>query len=292
MFDDLLPHIAQRLSEILSQPVKAISAQPIGGGCINQSARVITNQGSYFVKRNSSQQYPRMFECEANGLELLRSTEAIRVPKVLGLGTHENQSFIIIEFLQASAPDYDFWSIFGHQLAELHRSSQSQYGLQEDNYVGSIRQVNTLNDDWLDFFKTNRLEPLIKQARDQNLLDEKQQKRFKKLIKKLPKLLPTDQPALLHGDLWSGNFMVDGHGYPALVDPAVYYGHREVDLAMSLLFGGFDEQFYNAYNESYPLEEGFMERVEIYKLYPLLVHLNLFGPTYVDSIKRILQQFT
>ena len=166
--------------------------------------------------------------------------------------------------------------------------SAVSFGLDHDNYIGSLAQSNKKHADWISFFMEERIRPQLKLAMDKKLIDEGTVKQFDKLFDHFDRLIPKEKPALLHGDLWNGNFLVSDSSRAALIDPAVYFGHREMDLAMTTLFGGFDSEFYRAYDEVFPLEKGFEKRVDIHNLYPLLVHVNLFGGGYVRQVKAVL----
>ena len=182
-------------------------------------------------------------------------------------------------------------SLFGKQLAQLHQNTNTSFGLEESNYIGSLLQQNNLHNNWIDFFINERLKPQIKLARDNGKIDLSTITKFERLYTKLDEIFPEEPPALLHGDLWSGNFMVDEKGGPVIIDPAVYFGHREMDIAMTKLFGGFNQQLYQSYNEHFPLEKGWEQRVDICNLYPLMVHVNLFGGGYLEQVKSILNKF-
>jgi len=186
----------------------------------------------------------------------------------------------------------DYWTDFGHKLAGLHRCSKENFGLDHDNYIGSLPQSNGSSSTWVEFFINQRLRVQLTLAKNGNNIPSQLLQSFDKLIQKIPDWLPEEKPALLHGDLWSGNVMVGSDGKVCLIDPAVYYGHREIELAFTTLFGGFDQSFYHAYNEEFPLAQGYEDRFDIYNLYPLLVHVNLFGSSYLSGIQTILDRFT
>lgn len=288
-------HLRKAISDLLTkyfdEPVTITHIRAVGGGSINHAAKIDTDHGTFFVKWNLADKYPQMFEKEAKGLALLESAGVLRVPKVIGASRTGMNAFLILEYIEVNTPNFNFWEYFGRDLAKLHQTTYPQFGLDYPNFVGSLVQSNDWHDDFTSFFIHQRLKPQLKLAVDNQYLGKRHVQQFNRLFKKLPALIPSEVPALVHGDLWSGNFMVDGKGKAALVDPAVYYGHREVDLAMSHLFGGFDYAFYEAYNEVFPLASGFKDRIEIYNLYPLLVHINLFGNTYVSSVENVLSQF-
>jgi fructosamine-3-kinase len=185
-----------------------------------------------------------------------------------------------------------YWIELGRGLANIHKNRSPTFGLNHDNYIGSLKQSNSPTNSWIHFFIHSRINSQLKLAIDKGQLNSSHQQKFEILFKELPNLLPNEKPALLHGDLWSGNVIVDHHGNAVLIDPAVYYGHREMDLAFTRLFGGFNSEFYHSYFETFPLEPGFDNRVDIYNLYPLLVHVNLFGGSYANQVVSILNRFT
>lgn len=264
---------------------------PIGGGCINEAFKLETQQGSFFVKMNNAQRYPKMFEKEAKGLHTIEQTQTLMVPKVIGTGITDQEAFLLLQYIKPKDMTPNFWQFFGKQLAQLHQNTQTSYGLEEDNYIGSLIQFNSPRDSWIDFFIEQRLEQQLKLARDNGRVDRSLTQSFNRFYKQLDQLFPTEPPALLHGDLWSGNYMINNQGKPLLIDPAIYYGHREMDLAMSQLFGGFNTAFYEAYHDHFPLENGWQKRLNYCNLYPLLVHVNLFGSSYLSSIKSVLKPF-
>jgi fructosamine-3-kinase len=260
------------------------------GGSINRSFKVQSGQQNYFVKLNSRSLYPQMFELEAEGLELLSSSKAIKIPRYLTHGVEGDTAFLVLEFIESSSESANFWEDYGRQLATLHQQSAENFGLSKDNYIGSLKQINTPKSNWTDFFIENRLQEQLKMAVDSKLVDGALLKKFDQLFKQMPNYFPEEKPSLLHGVLWAGNFMVGAKGEPVIMDPAVYYGHREMDIAMSHLFGGFHARFYKAYNEAFPLETKWEERIELCNLYPLLVHVNLFGGDYLSRVKNSLNR--
>jgi fructosamine-3-kinase len=287
----LIEHLAGSLSHHLGQAIDIEIAQPVGGGSINDAYRLETEAGRFFVKVNHADRFPSMFEAEADGLRRLRAAGALRVPEVIEHGEDHDDTFLLLEWIEGGIKGPDFWEAFGRGLAQLHRNTQGRFGLERDNYIGSLRQVNTPEADWQSFFIRHRLEPQVRMARDRKRVEAGMAIRFERLFHRLDKLFPAEPPALLHGDLWSGNFLCDARGNPVLIDPAVYYGHREMDLAMTRLFGGFDDPFYAAYQADRPLEQGWEERVDLCNLYPLLVHVNLFGGGYVAQVEAVLRRW-
>jgi protein-ribulosamine 3-kinase len=265
--------------------------RPVGGGCINHACRAMAGGEPFFLKWNDAHRYPGMFASEAQGLALLREAGALNLPAVLHAGTAGPYAYILMEWMEPGRRKPDFWKSFGAGLAQLHRNSQERFGLSHDNYIGSLPQHNRLHGTWTAFFMSERLEPQLKMAVDSGMLAASATKRLEALHRQLDEWIPKEAPALLHGDLWNGNFLTGPDGLACLVDPAVYFGHREMDLAMTKLFGGFDADFYAGYQEAWPLEKGFDRRMDIHNLYPLLVHVNLFGGGYVQQVERILTNF-
>jgi fructosamine-3-kinase len=195
-------------------------------------------------------------------------------------------------YIEGGREDDSFWQKFGTRLARLHQHSNDNFGLDHDNYMGALEQSNTPHDDWTAFFVEERLEPQVKLARDNNEIDSSHVRLFSQLYPKLDSIFPPEQPALIHGDLWSGNYMVTADNEPCLIDPAAYYGHREAELAMTQMFGRFAPSFYEHYHNEFPLESGWQERLDVYKIYPLMIHVNLFGAGgYLSQTEQILRHF-
>lgn len=266
---------------------------PLGGGDINHAEQLYCADGQVlFLKYNPHPQAAAMLHTEALGLRLLQTAQCIKIPEILDQGQSEGGiAYLLLEFVERGRPSQQFWEIFGHALAQLHHRSQSQFGLDHANFIGSLPQQNNGHTTWASFYAEERLLPQMRLARDQGRLNEQAARQLDQLCKKLPERCPVETPALIHGDLWSGNFLVSADQQPVLIDPAVAYAHREMDLAMSRLFGGFDARFYQAYQEIWALEPGFEDRIELYQLYYLLVHVNLFGGGYVGSVEGILKRF-
>jgi len=285
--DALCGHLGTHLGKV----VRLVGEYPVGGGSINDCYRLETNVGLFFVKVNSADRFPSMFAAEADGLKRLAATSAMRVPAVIALGEEQGTSYLLMEHAEGGLKSAAFWKAFGRQLAALHRNTGSVFGLEHDNYIGSLKQVNSPASDWPTFFIHQRLEPQLKMARDARRVEAGVSFRFERLFAKLDRLFPKEPPAMLHGDLWSGNFLCDANAQPVLIDPAVYYGHREMDIAMTRLFGGFDDAFHAAYNDAWPMERGWEERIDLCNLYPLLVHVNLFGGGYVAQVEAVLRRF-
>lgn len=281
----------QLLFETLGYDLSIQSFEFVSGGCINNAVKLQTQEGNFFVKWNV-QSLEGMFEAEAKGLALIAETQEIATPKVLGLGKKGDKAYLMLDFVSASFPKQNFWKNFGASLAKMHQHHQGYFGLDFDNYIGSLPQYNQIHQEGLAFFIEKRLRIQSGLALYNNQISKELYQKFDELYKKLPDIVPNEDPALLHGDLWSGNYMIDAGGQPLLIDPAVYYGYREAEIAFTKLFGGFEEDFYLAYHEELPLEKGFENRMDIYNLYPLLVHVNLFGAGYLSGVKRTLEKYT
>jgi protein-ribulosamine 3-kinase len=279
-------------------PLKRIT--PVGGGCINNAMRLDTTQASYLLKWNLNP-LPGLFLVERRGLELLRSTATIRVPKPYEARDAQGSipAFILMEWLHSPPGKTSIdQELLGQQLAEMHRAGISPqmpaaYGLDHDNYVGSTSQENDWNTNWVAFFAEKRLIPQMKLALRQGRLPSERRRRLERVINRLDELLNgiERRPALLHGDLWGGNIMAGPDG-PALIDPAVYYGDREAELAFTELFGGFSSRFYQAYAEAWPIDQGYKNRKDLYNLYHLLNHLNIFGEIYGSPVDDILRHYS
>lgn len=279
--------LQSQLSWMLNILIKEI--QPIDGGCINQTYKVQTAHGAFFCKKNSASKFPQLFQKEKNGLELIAKENTIRVPNIINCSETDNQQILILEWIEEGHKTNQFWKNFGKQLAALHQTTSNKFGLEENNYMGSVVQLNSEQADWVDFFVTQRLQPLIKLCQHQ--LTSKHHSQFESLYKKLPDIFDEEKPSLLHGDLWSGNFMCDKTGSPVLIDPAVYFGHRSMDLAMTTLFRGFHSLFYESYHYHFPLPSNYQEQWSVCNLYPLLIHLRLFGRSYLSQIEQTLKEF-
>lgn len=280
----------QVISETLGPAAQLKSANLISAGNHNQGIRLETSSGIFFLKLNFDHERD-ILEKESEGLSTLSKSTFLKVPKVLGSGRVEDYNYLLSEFIPSSRPHPEYWEDLGMGLAHLHLTHQGQFGLEYDNFIASLPQKNHLLDSWLDFFIEHRLEPLLGKAYFDRLIPLEFLKKFQSLYPKLESLFPKEKPSLLHGDLWSGNVLCGPDGRPCLIDPAIYFGHREMDLAFSRLFGGFDTKFYEAYESILPLEPGFETRIAVYNLYPLLVHLNLFGTAYLPGIEKTLNRF-
>jgi len=272
--------------------VDDLTASALSGGDINQAYRLTSGTDNFFVKLNNKAFSLDMFQTEALGLELLSQCKGFMIPRVIGTGTLEDsRAFLLLEFIEETAQGESFWQEFGKALASLHSISESYFGLDHDNYIGSLPQSNKKHKSWEDFFAEERIEKQFSLAYNQGYFPREVLKAKDKLINRLTELLPREKPSLLHGDLWSGNYLASQHT-PVLIDPAVYFGHREVDIAMMHLFGGFPQQVFESYNSVYPMEKGWKNRLEVHNLYPLLVHTNLFGRAYANQVEAIFRKYS
>tara|TARA_Y100001960_G_C14647417_1_gene814089 strand:+ start:110 stop:976 length:867 start_codon:yes stop_codon:yes gene_type:complete len=283
-------NICKLLEPVFSQEIQILSISPVKGGCINQvSALTLTNGERLFLKQNH--QPPKdFFTVEAKGLKLL--AQAVGGPKIPKPLVWED-SLLILEYIEESSPGPDFAIHFAHSLAELHKVTQSSFGLDHDNYIGTSPQKNVPTDNGLAFFRDQRLRVQQELARKTGKLPLSIDKSINKLCDQLENYVNVsgEKPALLHGDLWSGNYFPDQHQVPCIFDPATYFGLREADLAMTELFGRLPQKFYEAYHEAFPLNPGYEERKDLYNLYHLLNHLNLFGGSYLASIEKVIQRY-
>ena len=263
----------------------------VGGGDISASRLLRSERGSFFLKYHTGPEALSLLTTEAQGLNLLRGRSPIRIPEVLAQGTSNSTAYLLLEYVDSGWANNPFWESFGSALAQLHRNTAPRFGLDFDNFIGTLPQANAFTGNWPEFFRLRRLSPQARMAREKGLLNAGDMVHLERLYARLPDLFPPEEPALIHGDLWSGNYLVSATQEPVLFDPSVSWSHREMDLAMSRLFGGFDWRFYRSYEETYPLSPGFDDRLPLLQLYYLLVHLNLFGQGYVQAVRQILNKF-
>jgi fructosamine-3-kinase len=269
-----------------------VSASRLGGGDINDAFEVeLADARRVFVKTNANAP-AGMFQAEARGLAWLAQAGALRLPRVLAVSPDAEPSFLVLELVRSAARRRDFDEELGRSLAALHRATPGAFGLDHDNFIGRLPQSNAEHARWADFYRAERLEPQLERASRQGRASSALRRDFERLFARLDSLVgPEEPPARLHGDLWGGNLHVDPTGMPCLIDPAAYGGHREIDLAMMRLFGGFGERVFAVYDEAFPLAPGHAERVPLYQLYPLMVHVNLFGGGYQGSVERALKHY-
>ena len=271
---------------------KVIKANALAGGCIAQANKILFEDKSLcFLKAGAG--LSDTFQKEANGLKELRKANCIRVPEVLAV----DEEFLILEYIEEGAKRPGFFAKFGEQLAALHSRSDFKFGFKEDNYIGATLQPNLPNrveaENWVDFYYNKRLLFQYKLAEKNKLVGNELKNGFLVLENRIEEILEgsEEKPSLIHGDLWSGNYMCDFHSNPVLIDPAVYYGHREAEMAMTKLFGGFPDEFYRAYLRCKPLPQGYDYRENIYMLYHVLNHLNLFGSSYYGQAVRLVWSY-
>jgi len=280
------------LKEIIENELSEsiIKIAPLSGGDINEVFKITTQNNTYVLKINSLSIHPKMFVKEKLGLQSISLTGA-NTPDLIKIFSNSQNQFLILEYIEEESTTKSFWKNFATSLVKLHKTSNKSFGLKYDNYIGSLSQNNAQKRTWEQFFIENRINPLVKQAFDKNLLNKNHLSSFESLFKKLNEILPTEPPSLVHGDLWSGNLLKGKGQTPVFIDPAIYYGNREMDIAMTQMFGGFDKDYINYYNEWFPLESGWQQRIEIHNLYPCLVHLILFGSSYLRGIEKVIKKF-
>lgn len=267
----------------------------ISGGSINQAAHLRTASDDFFVKWNPHAPVG-MFAAEAAGLARLAATHALRVPQVIWLGEMQPDlpDFLVLEWLPSAHPQNPnrFAEKLGEGLAALHLQAADQYGLDQDNFIGSLPQKNTQTNSWARFYGESRIGFQMEIARQMGRLTPERERLLNKLCEKMLHLVPdSPAPSLLHGDLWGGNYFGTVNDVPVIYDPAVYYGHREVELAFTELFGGFPQRFYQAYHAAHPLDSGYTDRKALYQLYPLMVHMNLFGGGYTTQVDNLIRRY-
>jgi len=256
----------------------------VGGGSINDAFRYSVGNQDFFIKYNN--EVKGIIEKEVDGLKAIADLNAIRTPDIIAFNRIENFEVLVLPFLKQGVKSSNAWHKFGEQLAEMHSHPAPYYGWHQNNFIGSLPQTNSKADTFLEFFINQRLRPQIQLAHQRQYLSAQEVGQFENLFLKLQEILPDTQPSLVHGDLWSGNFMIGEGSTPYLIDPSIHYNFRETDIAFTHLFGGFDSKFYESYNAFYPLAPEFHDRIALYNIYPLLVHLNLFGTGYYSSVMR------
>ncbi len=278
------------IKENINNELGFTSYKSLGGSSLNNVGMIESKKGRFFAKWNQANQLP-VFEAEVNGLELLRGASAgFLVPEMITIGSNETYAWVVFEYIEETRWKTGAVEKFGQNLAKLHQNTATHFGLSSDNFIGKLYQSNSQKADWCEFFAQNRLHNLLKQSVEKGLISSSYIKNAERLQAKLPDIFPDEPPSLIHGDLWSGNFMQAGTE-TVLIDPAVYYANREIEIAFTQLFGGFPSSFYQSYNEAMPLAPGFESRSDVYNLYPLLVHTLLFGSSYATSVMNILRRF-
>ena len=277
------------LSEQLSFELKSSSS--LSGGDISDTHKLSTSLGDLVIKRNDAN-LNLMLKREAEGLQLLReNTDFIRIPEVLLQGTFEQDSFLVIEYIQPGNPKQDSHINFGKALAQLHSNTQEKWGMEGTNYIGSLPQENRLHNTWEELYWQERISPQLKRALYNGYLKQEDIPKGTNAVQLFKEVFSPHAPALLHGDLWNGNYFFDTEGKPVLIDPSVYYGHPMMDIGMAHLFGGFSSDFFESYYSENPITGNKTTQIELAQLYYLLVHLNLFGTSYLGSVKNILEKY-
>ncbi len=294
-----LPHansLETAISLFWGSDKRIVQRERITGGDINLAYLLTLSNGTHIFMKMNEKQNECFFTAEAIGLAAIAQSGAIGTPHAICSGIEEGNggfSFLLMEYIQGAGRNRDYWATFAHELAALHQAPTAEftpggkYGFIQDNYIGRREQRNTVHDSWVSFFRDCRLEPQFRQAL--HYFSTSDMKKVDRLLSHLDEwLLEPEYPSLLHGDLWSGNVIMGHDGKAWMIDPAVYVGHAEADLAMTELFGGFPREFYDAYREAGELQPGYESRRDLYNLYQLLNHLNMFGGSYLSSVKRIL----
>lgn len=277
------------LAENFGEKVTLQNVRVSSGGCISSAASLLTNYGSFFIKWGQSSE---MYTAEKTGLQLLAGKSSLKIPRVVNVGKMDHFAYILMEKIDIGAVSQRYWQNLGEGLSQLHTNREIWHGLDHNNYIGSLDQENGYLSSWPAFFIEKRLEVQLKLALKKQLIDKAFAQNFRDKYDILRNIFPNDPPSLLHGDLWSGNILPAENGVAAIIDPAVYYGSREIEIAFTYLFGGFDKKFYESYEDHFPLEKGFKERIPLYNLYPLLVHANMFGASYLRSVEEIIRRFS
>lgn len=264
-----------------------VNIDPIStGNSVIQRLSTTANK-TFFLK-----QYPyapkTTASTEAYGLNTLRNTNTIQVPQPY----YWEKDFLLLEDIKKGEPKRNFAEIFGRKLAMLHKTTNDKFGFNHDNYIGATPQINTWQANGHTFFRKHRLQPQFEMANQKNYLNSDDQARFEKILNKLKQFIPIQPASLIHGDLWNGNVLANENGDPVIIDPATHYGWAEAELAMTIMFGGFGDEFFSAYQEINLLHEGWQNRFPLYNLYHYLNHLNIFGTSYLNSIRSILRKYS
>lgn len=309
--------LARALVELFGSSVKIVQTDRVSGGDINKAYGLSLNTGDKIFMKANAKNNAAFFTAEAAGLTAIKSTGAISTPEILCTGTDDGEdvgySFLLLKFIKSGGKKADYWETLGTELAAMHKADTSdfikrsggrddkstdksnapadgRFGFFQDNFVGARAQKNTPYSSWIDFFRDYRLAPQFRDA--DSYFSSEDRKKITKLLDNLDHfLIEPDYPSLLHGDLWSGNVMCGPDGKAMLIDPACYVGNREADIAMTELFGGFPGEFYEAYKKAAPLEPGYEERRDLYNLYQLLNHLNIFGSGYLGPVLSIVSEY-
>jgi len=280
--------IRKLLAEFIREPFQLT---PVHGGDINEAFLVTTGDQDFFMKYHCGSYAADMFQKEKMGLDLINKAVPGFAPQADSIISDGDHSILIMEYLEASQRGNACGSDLGVRLAEMHQYHSENYGLETENYIGSLIQKNERADSISEFMTQSRFLPQLMMARNKGYLTKAEIPSSGHMESVLSEIIPEEKPCLVHGDLWGGNYLCIGNGKSMIIDPAVAYGHREMDISMSRLFGGFDVKFYHTYNDSLPLVHGWKNRMDLFQLYYLLVHLNLFGTSYKGSVMNILRKY-
>lgn len=283
--------LSENLSRLYGENVRIHEARALSGGCIHHTSLLRTSVGEVCLKYNTDSEAGRMFRAEARDLQLLNGQSALNVPGVIDQASFSGGEYLVMEYLAPGQKADTFWEHFGHGLAELHQRSNERFGLDYPNNIGALPQDNTPDGRWGQFYIERRILPMVNRLIQAGRGEEQLLDMVEAMRASIDDRFPPTAPALLHGDLWSGNVITGPDGHAAIIDPAAYYGHPEMEIAFTRMFGGFHRRFYEAYAEVNPPEPGFDDRRDLYDLYPLLVHAVLFGGGYVQEAKNILQRY-
>lgn len=286
--DATLKAVSNYLRQKFGVNTRVFNARPLSGGCINRVLAIESSAGNFCLKANAEAPED-FFEAEENGLATL--APFVQTPEVIARFSDVSGQNLLLQYFSPANPTDFGWRRLAEDLARLHRQTAPTFGFEHNNYIGALRQINTPKDNFAEFFIENRLEPLVRLACETQKFERADARAFEKLYPKLENYFPPEKPALLHGDLWYNNILFTAEERPILLDPAVYYGMREAELAFSAMCGGFPHTFYDAYSQNFPLENGYSERAGLYNLYPLLVHVNLFGGAYVQETRQTLRRY-
>ena len=284
-----MEQIIRHISDQIQSEITAF--RPVSGGDISSAYLLETQSQKFFLKVNSKSFAKYLFLAEQKGLQAIEDTKTIAVPHVHLVDELDGKPFLLMDFVESRRPNAKDYTHFGRDLANMHLVSNDQFGFSSDNFIGSLPQSNAFHTDWAEFYWNERILPQLEIAKKNTALDDAKIPSKESALKIFRQVFGEVKPSLLHGDLWGGNYLISTDGTPFLIDPAVYYGHSMVDVAMSRLFGGFDAEFYDAYHEIIPKQTYYQEQIKLYQLYYLLVHLNLFGRSYRSSVVDILERY-
>ena len=288
--------IAEAIIRYCGEKTAIINRVPVSGGDINRAYALDLSDGNRLFMKANSRNNLGFFEAEAAGLFAIRVTRTARTPEVIAVGTDEDDAFLLLEYIMPGKGNRASSEELGHDLAMMHMANTDAFvkdggfGFTADNYIGAGKQINTPKETWTEFFIECRLVPQFECASE--FFDGDERRSIDTFLSRIDRYITEpEHPSLLHGDLWAGNYMIDHDGHPWLIDPAVYVGHAEADLAMTELFGGFDRSFYDAYRDTAGIDPEYRDRKDIYNLYHLLNHMNLFGGGYLHSVKAVLKRY-